>query len=57
MSTTNRDMTRASIIAVILVGVIFVIFLHGWLRPLLIVVTLLMATAWTFGFALITSGS
>jgi len=56
MRTTNQDMTRASIIAVIVVAVMFIIFLHGWLRPLLIVVTLLMATAWTFGFALITVG-
>jgi hopanoid biosynthesis associated RND transporter like protein HpnN len=56
MQTTNRDMTRASIIAFILVGLLFVAVLHGWLRPVLIMASLGLAMAWTFGFATIAPG-
>jgi predicted RND superfamily exporter protein len=56
METTNRDMTRAAIIAVLLVGVLFMIVLHGWLRPFLVLLSLAMATAWSFGFATVTVG-
>ncbi len=56
METTNRDMTRASIVDSLLVALLFVVVLHGWLRPLLIMATLGMAIAWTFGFAALTVG-
>jgi hopanoid biosynthesis associated RND transporter like protein HpnN len=56
MTTTNRDMTRASLIAVVVIGVLFVIVLHGWLRPLLVIASLGMAIAWTFGFTALTLG-
>ena len=56
METTNRDMTRASIIAFILVGLLFVAVLHGWLRPVLLMGTLALAMAWTFGFATVAPG-
>jgi hopanoid biosynthesis associated RND transporter like protein HpnN len=56
MATTNRDMTRASLIAIAVIGVLFVIVLHGWLRPLLVIVSLAMAIAWTFGFTAVTLG-
>jgi uncharacterized protein len=56
METTNRDMTRAAIIAVALVGVLFMIVLHGWLRPFLVLLSLAMSTAWSFGFATVTVG-
>jgi hopanoid biosynthesis associated RND transporter like protein HpnN len=56
MSTTNRDMTRASLIAVVLVGLLFVLVLHGLLRPLLVMACLMMAIAWTFGFTAATIG-
>jgi hypothetical protein len=56
MSTTNRDMTRASLIAVVVIGILFVIVLHGWLRPLLVILSLAMAIAWTFGFTAVTLG-
>lgn len=56
MSTTNRDMTRASVIAVILVGLLFMVVLHGVLRPLLVLGCLVMAIAWTFGFTAVTIG-
>ncbi len=57
METTNRDMTRAAIIAVLLVGLLFMIVLHGWLRPFLVLFSLAMATAWSFGFATVTVGA
>ena len=56
MQTTNRDMTRATIIAIILVGILFVAVLNGVVRPVLIVLSLLLAIAWTFGFALVAVG-
>ncbi len=57
MHTTNNDMTVAAIISVILVGLLFVVVLHGWLRPVLVLVSLGFAMAWTFGFALVFVGS
>ena len=56
METTDRDMTRASIIAVLFVGVLFMIVLHGWLRPFLVLFSLVLAMAWSFGFATVTVG-
>ena len=56
MATTDRDMTRAAIIAVLLVGVLFMIVLHGWLRPFLVLLSLGLAMAWSFGFATVTVG-
>ncbi len=56
METTDRDMTRASVIAVLFVGVLFMIVLHGWLRPFLVLFSLVLAMAWSFGFATVTVG-
>ncbi len=56
MSTTDRDMRRASVLAVTLVGLFFMVILRGWLRPLLIITSLLLAMAWTFGFTTATLG-
>lgn len=56
METTDRDMTRAAVIAVLFVGVLFMIVLHGWLRPFLVLLSLAMAMAWSFGFATVTVG-
>lgn len=56
MQTTNRDMTRAALVAIILVGLLFMLVLHGWLRPVLVLISLVMAIAWTFGFATVTVG-
>ena len=57
MHTTNKDMTLASIVSFLLVGLLFMIVLHGWLRPALVMFSLFCAMAWTFGFALVTLGS
>lgn len=56
MATTNRDMTRASLISAALVGVLFMVVLHGWLRPVLVICAQAMAIAWTFGFTTATLG-
>jgi hopanoid biosynthesis associated RND transporter like protein HpnN len=56
MSTTNRDMMRASILSVILVGLLFTVVLHGWLRPVLVIFCLALAIAMTFGFTTVTLG-
>lgn len=57
MDTTNNDMTIAAVISVVLVGVLFIFVLHGWLRPVLVMTSLCLAMAWTFGFALVFVGS
>lgn len=56
METTDRDMTLAAIIAIGLVGLLFTAVLHGWLRPFLLLIALLMAMAWSFGFATVAVG-
>ncbi|MBC8176454.1 MAG: MMPL family transporter, partial [Deltaproteobacteria bacterium] len=56
METTNRDMTRAALIAVALIAILFMAILHGWLRPFLLLICLIMGIAWSFGFATITVG-
>ncbi len=57
MHTTDKDMTLAAIISAVAVGLLFMIILHGWLRPMLVMVSLFCAMAWTFGFTLVTLGS
>ncbi|HEJ84130.1 MAG TPA: RND transporter [Desulfobacteraceae bacterium] len=56
MATTDRDMTMAAIIAMFLVALLFMLILHGWLRPLLLLISLMMAMAWSFGFATVAVG-
>ncbi len=56
METTNRDMTMAAIVAIVLIGVLFIVILHGWLRPFLVLLCLLIAMAWSFGFATVAVG-
>lgn len=50
METSDRDMTRAFIFAIILVAILFMIVLGSIWHPLLAVVSLLFGIAWTFGF-------
>ncbi len=56
MATTNLDMMRASIISVILVGLLFMLVMHGWLRPVLVIFCLVLGMAMTFGFTTATLG-
>ncbi|WP_432737572.1 MMPL family transporter [Maridesulfovibrio sp. FT414] len=57
MHTTDQDMTIAAIISILVVGLLFMVILHGWLRPMLVMASLFCAMAWTFGFTLVTLGS
>jgi hopanoid biosynthesis associated RND transporter like protein HpnN len=56
MATTNRDMTQATLISMILIAFLFMLILHGWLRPLVLLICLIMAMAWSFGFATVAVG-
>jgi hopanoid biosynthesis associated RND transporter like protein HpnN len=57
MVTTNRDMTRATIIAVIGVTILFILAFRALWRPLLAVLTLLVSIVWTLGLTAVTIGS
>jgi hopanoid biosynthesis associated RND transporter like protein HpnN len=56
MNTTDQDMRKASIISTLGVLLLFIYFLGGWLRPLLTVISLVIAIAWTYGFATLSVG-
>ncbi len=56
MATTDRDMTRASVVAVILVALLFMAVIGDVRRPFLAVLTLLIAIAWTFGLTTLVIG-
>lgn len=56
MTTTDQDMLRAGVVSAVLMAALFICILRGWVLPLLILTTLGMAEAWTFGFALVTLG-
>ena len=51
MATTNRDMTQATLISMVVIALLFALILHGWLRPILLLISLTMAMALSFGFA------
>jgi hopanoid biosynthesis associated RND transporter like protein HpnN len=56
MATTNRDMTIATIAGFALVGTLFVAAFRSLVRPLLAVLTLAAAVAWTFGLTALILG-
>lgn len=56
MQTTNEDMTRAVVIAIFGILVLFMVFFRAVRRPILIAVALVLSIALTFGFATITVG-
>ncbi|MFH1652982.1 MAG: MMPL family transporter [Pseudomonadota bacterium] len=56
MKTTTGDMTKATILAIILVGIIFSIFLKGIHRPALAVISLIIGISWSFGLLAVTFG-
>ncbi|MEW6237275.1 MAG: MMPL family transporter [Candidatus Omnitrophota bacterium] len=56
MTTTNRDMTKSTILALVCVLVLFVLFFRELVRPMLGVLTLLIAMGWTYGFVALTLG-
>lgn len=54
--TTNNDMIRATIFAIIAVSIIFMLVLRSVSSPLLAVFALLMGISWTYGFATLLFG-
>lgn len=56
MATSNDDMTKASIIALVLCAILFMVMLGGVKRPLLAVIAFAMGAAWTYGFATLAVG-
>lgn len=49
MAASGRDMTIATIFAIFAVGLMFVLAFRSFLRPLLAVLSLLLALCWTIG--------
>lgn len=56
MATTDRDMTRSSIVALIFVALLFAAVLGGFRGPGLAVGSLLVAIAWNFGITTLIIG-
>lgn len=56
MATSDRDMTRAFILSIILVAILFMIVLGSIWHPALAVVALLFGIAWIFGFTTVVVG-
>ena len=56
ISTSDKDMTRATIIAIVLVGLLFIMFFRSVTRPILSMVSLIMGISWTFGLIAIIFG-
>ncbi len=56
MNTSNNDMAKASIIALIIVTLLFILFFKNLPRPLLSTLSLIIAIVLTFGVTTITIG-
>ena len=52
----TRDSTIASVVAVVLISVLLVLAFHSFRTPLLIVASLLVGVAWSFGFLFLAVG-
>lgn len=57
LATTDRDMTRATILAIVLVGLLFILFFRSLTRPTLAMISLIMGITWTFGLVTLLFGS
>jgi hypothetical protein len=55
--TSNSDMTWATTIAIVLVGLVFIFFFRSISRPLLAMLSLVMGISWTFGFVALLFGT
>lgn len=56
IATTNRDMIRATVFAILAVSVIFILALRSLSSPLLAVIALLMGISWTYGLSTLLFG-
>ena len=57
IATSDRDMRRATILAIVLVGALFIFFFRSISRPLLAMGSLIMGIAWTFGLVALVFGT
>lgn len=57
METSSRDMTLATLLAIVLVAAVFILFFRGVGRPLFAVAALVIGIAWTFGFLALAVGT
>ena len=57
LATTDRDMTKATLLAIVLVGLLFVFFFRSFVRPTLAMASLIMGITWTFGVVAVVFGS
>lgn len=57
METSNKDMNIATIMALVLIGAVFIIFFKGVRRPLVAMAALVMGISWTFGFVALAIGT
>jgi uncharacterized protein len=57
LTTTNRDMTIATAVAFAAVALVFMLAFRSVWRPLLVMATLAVAIAWTYGFAAVSIGT
>ncbi len=53
---TERDATRASILAVVLIAIMLIVAFHSWPKPLMAVAALLVGIAWSFGYLTLAIG-
>lgn len=56
MASSSRDMTIATLLAILGVGLMFILAFRSFLRPLLAVVSLVLALCWTMGATTLTIG-
>jgi hypothetical protein len=57
IATSDRDMTRATLLAIVLVGIFFMIFFGSISRPVLAMFSLIMGISWTFGVVALLYGT
>ncbi|MFH1829577.1 MAG: MMPL family transporter [Pseudomonadota bacterium] len=55
--TSNEDMTWATCIAIVLVGLVFIFFFRSTSRPVLAMISLVMGISWTFGLVAVVFGT
>ncbi len=56
MGAAQRDMTIATVVAMLAVAALFVAFFRGLIRPAVATMTLLVGLCWSLGFATLTVG-
>ena len=53
---TFKDSTKCSLVAIVSIAALLIFAFHGWVKPLLALIALLIGVIWTFGFLTIAIG-